>query len=152
MSLFFVITHRLCHSSSEYFQQKHYRTKWGHTISKFSHGWQEIYQIFFILLKNIWYIFCKLCIIFRCHDTQKVARHFAWNFIFNISDCQPLLQNCSVSPALHLWALPCPTLHYIFLQSQPCPNLPCSAILTIHVLLVLAWSINWWNIQQKCGE
>ena len=44
-----------------------------------------------------------------------------------------------VSPELHLQALPCPSLHYIVLQSQPStePTLLRSE-LTIHVLLVIA--------------
>ena len=76
-------------------------------------------------------------------DTLDRAR--TWNFKF--SDCQPLLWNCNASPALHLQALSCPTLHYIALHSQPCPTLPCCVILTL--LLVLTWYINWWNTQQN---
>ena len=79
-------------------------------------------------------------------DTWDRAR--TWNFKF--SNCQPLLWNCNASLALHLQALSCPTLHYIAWHSQPCPTLPCCVILTL--LLVLTWSINWRNIQQKCGN
>ena len=71
-----------------------------------------------------------------------------WNFKF--SNCQPLLWNWDASAALPLQALSCPTLHYIALHSQPCPTLACCVTLTL--LLVLTWSINWWNIQQKCGN
>ena len=42
------------------------------------------------------------------------------------------------------------TLYFLALHSQPCPTLPCCIILTL--LLVLTWSINSWNIQQKCGH
>ena len=67
---------------------------------------------------------------------------------FRFSNCQSLLWNHNVSPALHLQVLSCLTLHYIALSSQPCPTWPCRVILTL--LLVLTWSINWRIIQQKC--
>ena len=71
-------------------------------------------------------------------DTLDRAR--TWNFKF--SSCQPLLWNWN--------AKSCPTLYYTPLYNQPCSTLPYCVILTL--LLVLAWSINWWNIQQKCGN
>ena len=79
-------------------------------------------------------------------DTLDRAR--TWNFKF--SNCQPLLWYCNASPALHLQALSCTILHYMALHSQPYPILPYCVILTL--LLVLTWSINWWNIQQKYGN
>ena len=55
---------------------------------------------------------------------------------------------CKSCPALASTVLPYPSLHW-FVQPT-LPTLSCCVILTL--LLVLTWSINWWNIQQKCGN
>ena len=55
---------------------------------------------------------------------------------------------CKSCPALASTVLPYPSLHW-FVQPT-LPTLSCCVILTL--LLVLTWSINWWNIQQKYGN
>ena len=94
---------------------------------------------------------------FGCHDTQYVdiledreQGHEILIFQTVNLFCETAMY---VSPGLHLQALTSPSLHYMALQSQLStePTLLQSQF-TIHVLLVIAWSMNWWNIQQKCGE
>ena len=55
---------------------------------------------------------------------------------------------CKACPALASSVLPYPSLRSF---TQPnLPTLQCCVVLTL--LLVLTWSINWWNIQQNCGN
>ena len=121
----------LCHNNTQLAPLKNFsrsiqnkmRTYSQLQFQNFPMADKKIYQILFILSKTTQQIFCELCIMHSSGAMTHSKQTFWLEQGNEILIFQTVNLFCDTamygSPGLHLQALPCHSLHYTALQSQP---------------------------------